>query len=248
MTVFNIGQGNGIIFETDKHIWVVDFGETGHPTQFNSDVFDENSVWKQAFDILKQQKRLDDHISRKPLIIMISHPDTDHYNKIHELFEEEDYEGRIKFWIYSNPYDIECFLVNYDNFKKLGINEKRIFINDHFIFSQTKDQTIFFINNPNFHPDYKNENSLMLRVQIKDEIILLTGDATMDTYELHMKFLQEIKNGPKRLEKYNQKKESEKAIDEFEISEEEPSFEESDKMVVSEEIDPTTKPLHNLPN
>lgn len=184
--IFNVGQGNGIIVVTDRAFWIVDFGSNGAPTTFSKKEYAHTAKMKISEAQALLTKENYDHL---PIIVMVTHPDTDHYALLESLLMNlTDSKGvsRIAHWIFSNAYDVnDLSLIKWTD-HKLQITEKRFVITRNFVRSQQENQKIFFVNAPEINKEFKNANSMMLRVTIGGDhpyTILLSGDATEDTID-----------------------------------------------------------------
>jgi len=185
IVVFNVGQGNGIIMRTSKAHWIVDFGSDQNPTNLV-----EGSQGQDVEDELKEARKL---ISEDlPIIIVITHPHTDHYNRIQQFFDKIQKKiEKIEFVIISHQYDIsKAHLSGFNDAFMEAISKKKYFLSTELINKQNpldaeaEPQNIFFVNNPAMTGN-ENHNSLILHVRMKEgekELkFLLTGDATMHT-------------------------------------------------------------------
>jgi len=184
VVVFNVGQGNGVIVETENAYWVVDFGSLGAPTFWASsdDVYSLKKVTTAAKNMLSE-KNLD-------IIVVISHPDSDHYNQLAELLGT--LIGRIKYWFINPVYD-ESDLTEFDPTSKskkskkrkdFHIDDNRYEISADSIQTQdTANQNIIFLNVPSYDKDKTNANSFILLVKIGGgSKMILSGDATNLTW------------------------------------------------------------------
>jgi len=193
--VFNVGQGNGVIMETENAYWIVDFGSLGEPSFWakSDDIYSVRDVTYAAQEMLKE-KKLD-------IIVVVSHPDADHYNELDRLLKLDRLKRRVKRWIFNPVYD-ESALTQLEDREDLEITSKRHDISAAWIKTQdTVNQNIIFLNVPNYHADETNSNSLILLVKIKNgSKMILSGDATKDTWtdlEKQCTNHAEVKSGAK---------------------------------------------------
>jgi beta-lactamase superfamily II metal-dependent hydrolase len=167
IVIFNVGQGNGIIMVTDKAYWIIDFGSDVLPTTYSK----EGPVHTKENRIEAAQKLLNEDSKRK-IIVLVTHPDSDHYKYLGELLVKnnkvDDYQGRIVAWIYSNVYNVNDFTEIKDYHEELKIEEKRYVVFKEDLGVLDVDQTIFFVNAPSIQKEEKNANSMILRVEIKN--------------------------------------------------------------------------------
>lgn len=176
--VFNVGQGNGILVTTASAMWIVDFGSSGPPTGLTANVFTSKKAVDEVRAILSDATHV-----LKPIIILVTHPDKDHYNLIPNIFNSDLLKIRIKYWIYPNKHDVKDFKIKKPALKLLGIVNKRLNVSREFVYNQDPTQTIIFMNAPFKNDVSTNGNSLMLRIKLPRTVIVLTGDATHYTFD-----------------------------------------------------------------
>jgi len=158
VVVFNVGQGNGVIVETEKAFWVVDFGSMGEPTFWAK----QASVYTKENRVKAARKMLNG--SEKEIIVLITHPDADHYNLIADLLDP--ISARVKHWIMSPKYGKEHFT---DNTPAFLTDKNRFAISNALIKTQVPDeQSIIFLNAGDFANGDINSHSIILLVKIAD--------------------------------------------------------------------------------
>lgn len=145
----SIGQGNAVLFKNKNNIFLYDTGK--YPSL-----------------ILKELGKLLPFYQRKIDVLIISHPDKDHYFAASEILKR--YKVRL---IVLNGFDsIESYyqeLLNLVKYKKIPIVYVRrgnIIVDNHFV---------FYVLNPDKKFKKDNENSIVLK-SIGKNSYLLTGD------------------------------------------------------------------------
>ena len=158
VVVFNVGQGNGVIVETENAFWVVDFGSKGEPTFWATKAgvhTTENRVSAARYMLNK---------SDKDIIVLITHPDADHYNLIAGLLGL--ISARVKHWIMSPKYGKDKLT---DDPPAFLTDENRFAISNTLIKTQVPvKQSIIFLNAGDFDDGDTNSHSIILLVKIAD--------------------------------------------------------------------------------
>ncbi len=180
LRVFNVGHGNSIVVSTLNCIWIVDFGTSGGPTRLDHKYHISSDYMNEIVECVLEMAT-----KKKYLIIVISHFDNDHYNKLELLLDFlEDLSSSLqKHWIIPSTYVEGRFKSFEKSFVKYGLRSGRFDITDEFIFNQDPCQTVIFLNNPTIARSNENHACLVVKFVSTSLSVVITGDATFLTYK-----------------------------------------------------------------